>query len=977
MPTPNPPSDIWNKVVDQPIKQDASYRLNSTDRSYIDSQILGTQTLALAAYNQSLSATGFFELTQVCTAGGTINSTASAGNGIIFLTGTPSAGFTYVLPTSGPGSYQIVNNTGQTVTVKASGSSTVLIQLGLNANVSTDGVNVYETALAGASTQGTIPLSNGLNSNVATGGQSSVRFGSYTGAVILGGILPSTAPTPGQTYDLTFLVAEPVTIRNLDASSSPGNRIFTGTGGDVLLPPGQTPQCRLVWDATADHFILQASGVQQQCEDNVLNFGFDPTGTNPNDAAIATLAAIIAATLGSSATLAGGTYKIFFPYGTYLFNSPWPTTFPNNGILFEGSSFGGQTTLTYSGVGTFIAAPSSCQFKNFLVVASTTLNAASPSLANVILALSSGAGGVYEVQTATNHGYVTGDQVGIYGTGTTADCDPALPWTITVLDATHYTLNGSTYASGYTVASSAVNAASDAAGGPSHPIVVGTTAPHGLLSGQLCFISGVTGNAAANGLMRVFGVPGTATSLPIAINLFNNVQAGSGVYVSGGTVKSGGCCLLYSRIALVAIAVQGAGFGNCHFDRVFFENWKYDLSLDGAELCWAERCYFISNLASTGYTCDMLNNDGPHSSAGVRIGGFVTVTPGVANGNGLLECNFEQHYAGVYHHDSNGHYVTRCNFENLVEALIGNATEIVYEQCANDGSNDQVGLFQVATSSAGPIALYDCGFTSSACPCVAINGADTLNGLVLGDLSFDSTFAAVTGAVQPFVWYGFNNSFNGPIGNVVALENAASGQGIFTGGKTINHSYPSAAALDLGYFNSQGVSPANFPAILIRDPAQNIPYFSKTWFPVSTFFQGYTNEVTDVPGTTGNVSYARHAEGLGWAGLVPSTGAAIGNTPLITNAFGGGEIVMKVSATDTTTSKLSTWTVRQTYYGNGGAATLGPVFEIETNDAIGLAAPTMSLTGSAGAQSVVCNVFNGAANNVFFSADFWLDGVGG
>lgn len=51
--TPSPPSLIWNFEVDPPIEQDADYEFSDQDRAYIDSQILGTQALALKAYNAS------------------------------------------------------------------------------------------------------------------------------------------------------------------------------------------------------------------------------------------------------------------------------------------------------------------------------------------------------------------------------------------------------------------------------------------------------------------------------------------------------------------------------------------------------------------------------------------------------------------------------------------------------------------------------------------------------------------------------------------------------------------------------------------------------------------------------------------------------------------------------------------------------------------------------------------------------------
>lgn len=139
MPVPQPPSKIWVHQVDSPLVQDASYRLTSVDRAYIDSQILGCETLILQAL---ASAQAWFSATQSCTVGGTIVSTASVGVGIIVLTGSPAAAFTYTLPV-GAGAYQIVNTTGQFATIQAAGSTTLAIYPAGNMFIATDGTNVY------------------------------------------------------------------------------------------------------------------------------------------------------------------------------------------------------------------------------------------------------------------------------------------------------------------------------------------------------------------------------------------------------------------------------------------------------------------------------------------------------------------------------------------------------------------------------------------------------------------------------------------------------------------------------------------------------------------------------------------------------------------------------------------------------------------------------------------------------------------
>lgn len=48
MPNRSPPSLIWTSQVDPPLQQDGAYRLNATDRAYIDDQIRGVETLLLA-----------------------------------------------------------------------------------------------------------------------------------------------------------------------------------------------------------------------------------------------------------------------------------------------------------------------------------------------------------------------------------------------------------------------------------------------------------------------------------------------------------------------------------------------------------------------------------------------------------------------------------------------------------------------------------------------------------------------------------------------------------------------------------------------------------------------------------------------------------------------------------------------------------------------------------------------------------------
>ena len=135
------PSAIWQRQVDDFIVQSATYRFNKADRAYIDSQIIGLETLLLQVVGGQL----YFAVSQNVTAGGTIAAAFPAGIGIVTLTGTPGSAFTLTLP-AGQGQYTIVNTTGQTATVQI-GSSTLQVLSGANAIVSTDGTTLYTQTL--------------------------------------------------------------------------------------------------------------------------------------------------------------------------------------------------------------------------------------------------------------------------------------------------------------------------------------------------------------------------------------------------------------------------------------------------------------------------------------------------------------------------------------------------------------------------------------------------------------------------------------------------------------------------------------------------------------------------------------------------------------------------------------------------------------------------------------------------------------
>ncbi len=206
------------------------------------------------------------------------------------------------------------------------------------------------------------------------------------------------------------------------------------------------------------------------------------------------------------------------------------------------------------------------------------------------------------VITAEAHGYESGDTVDVYGVTGTKSANGT--WTITVVDAGRFSLNGSAgdgeYAGGgycrrhlhtahcapmsklfeyqkavYGEIAGLMSAAgltpwlqlgeflwwfySDkrinvASASNAAPIVVTTESDHGLLSGETVIISGVQGNTAANGTWKITILSNRTFSL--------DGSTGNGAYSSGGAVQCGSMALYDAD---TVAAVQAALGRPLHF----------------------------------------------------------------------------------------------------------------------------------------------------------------------------------------------------------------------------------------------------------------------------------------------------------------------------------------------------------------------------------------------------------------------------
>jgi hypothetical protein len=870
----------------------------------------------------------------------------------------------------------------------------------LGVSVRDDPVNLRtNVAISGGGTapsQTPLSLVNGLNSNVVIPGSpapSTVYFSGNTGPVILGGLAFATQPTGGQEITLVFTEPYPVAIRNLDASSTLTKQLLTGSAQDAYLTFADQPTCKVQYDATSGvtNFRLISPAVHRPREFNVLNYGLDPTGTNANDTALAALNTVITTFLESSATAAGQVVTVFFPRGTYLFASS-VTAFPN-GVRFEGSEWGGYTTiLEYSGTGIFWQSGSRQSYRD-LSFASSLSNSfsATPGQAAVITAIGD-SGGLIQVTTATAHGYVTGDIIGIHGlpANTGANCDPSNPWTITRVSSTQYTLNGSTYTSGHEAPTLTVNGATNAS-----PIVVSTTTAHGLTSGQLVYIASVDGNTAANGPMRVYGIPASATTFAIASNVLTTPTTGSGAYTSGGAVTVGGVGVSYSHNAQVGLSVAGTTSGLVHLYNCSFSGFKYNVRLDGAEDCVVEKCNFTGGTPGLGYTSDRLTNDGTHSGADIAQGAFTTYDSGaglgITNGNIVRECTFNCHYYATFHHDGTEQLVTGCNYEQPVMMLVQEAQNVTLEHYTNDETSfcDSLGVVQTR-NDVGDSGVY---------------GLTIRNGQAVGPAGIDAMVYLASNVdvyglcVSPAnVWTGggylvqSNGACQGGVkldGNVAenitnlsdinwAPPNILSGTavGSANSGTSIGHYLTPQAALDVAFFPSG----ETLVAELLWAPNEGLPvYHQKQWTTASTFYGGSMqawDSILSVQSDTEEPA-ATAGMGLGWTYLAASASAVnIGPTNL-PGVYASGVITATIQANIFGTEATnSSWMIRQRYYKNGSAITLGAVIEYEVIDNIGVTAPTLALTGSFPNDTITALVNSSSASNLNYSVQFRIDHCG-
>lgn len=294
MPTPQPPSKIWGSTssapsVDSAVVQDANYRLNRVDRSYIDSQIRAVQqhlvqsligglvgtwatldgSSAAVAIGDVLCSAGNGNLTRgtsgaIAAAGGAHGialSAAAPGNqvrvaigGLVpsAITGLPTSGaLQYAVPSSGRVATQSSVSAGNIVlgTVDAGGNLT------LNVQPSVGGSG------GGGGGQFNVTLANGLNSSIATTGLTVLRIGGPSAAFSIGGFTPPANGTQQQDLVVWNTTSQTMTIVHEDTSTAlAGWRLTTINGNNVDTIVRGGSLARFTYDSTLSRWVLTSIG---------------------------------------------------------------------------------------------------------------------------------------------------------------------------------------------------------------------------------------------------------------------------------------------------------------------------------------------------------------------------------------------------------------------------------------------------------------------------------------------------------------------------------------------------------------------------------------------------------------------------------------------------------------------------------------------------------------------------------------------
>lgn len=364
----------------------------------------------------------------------------------------------------------------------------------------------------------------------------------------------------------------------------------------------------------------------------------------------------------------------------------------------------------------------------------------------------------------------------------------------------------------------------------------------------------------------------------------------------------------YPDINEVGLEVLGA---NATIRDCSFGGFKYQLSLDGAEVCWCERLHF--DLEGHGYTDMLTDLDATGESAfAIRMGSFKFNFPQSANGLWVYGCQFANSRFGVLHNDGVGQYVSACNFEGCAAwAIITSATTVGWRDCIGESAtiaNFWIHSFVAPSTSTG--LVVDHCFMDPSVPGILLDGTAALYGLsfINNDCSnFAGTYPIQNNGalVAPVTFEGSRPPGSGPSsgGFLDTLFSGLSG----IPGSAVNMGFAAQAALDVQLFEY----PA--PLLLVRDGSKRFLEFGGPQTGTDGTWQDFRRLTSANTGTDNNIN----AE-TGSRFQVIQGASAANYVPLGIPDESSGIVIMTVSSAKVgDAGRNAIWEIWQSFHRSG------------------------------------------------------------
>lgn len=400
----------------------------------------------------------------------------------------------------------------------------------------------------------------------------------------------------------------------------------------------------------------------------------------------------------------------------------------------------------------------------------------------------------------------------------------------------------------------------------------------------------------------------------ISIGSRNDANVANGSIVEGidieGYLATGNSS--YPNINEIGIEILGADatIRDCRLG-----GFKYQISLDGSEVCFIERIHFDGG--GHGYT-NMMTNLGDSSAFAIRMGSFKFLVPASANAIWVRGAQFNNSRFGLLHQDGLGQFIADCNFENCAAwGVIGAAKTVGYRNCEGEGASiANIYLHNSAgAATANQLSLEHCFFSASV-PAVLLDNV-ALYGLSFRDNDCSGMTAVypITGnthLVGPVSLDGSTPPTSGP-----SADRLIDGDGTWTpvsgvAGFAINHGTIPQATIDAQMFDY------TTPLLRVRERTTDYLELGAPGSHYGGNIQDFRRLLSINTGTQNTII----AKTIGRQEVLQSA-AATKYFPLLVPDESSGIVIMRVSAAKLTdATKNASWEIWQSFHRSAGTLVL-------------------------------------------------------